>query len=609
MWNDNETNQDFLGFDTLIEPAFNLLEKPALFPVTIGIFGDWGSGKSSLMNMLYGKLEKEDSYLCLKFNGWLFEGYEDAKAALLVSILLGLKQKQSKFDKSKEYIQKLAKKVDWMRLMGFFSKQAIAYGLYSQGVPTTSLPTYETLESVFKDGSEKEDLEQSIEDFRRVFSQMLDKSDLKALVIFIDDLDRCLPERIIETLEAIKLFLSVPKTAFVIGADERIIKHAVSSRYAGFHTLQNQASLDIGRDYLEKIIQFPLYIPKLNSIDTETFITLLFSQVYLNDKDWENVILRTHENRVNSVLDAPINVGILKEVVEKLPDEFDSALSLIGAIAPVLSAGLKGNPRLIKRFLNTLVLRQKIAKSRNVDLKLRILAKLMLLEYFRQERFEDLFRWQNENSNEILHLKALEHLNDEEKQVKDEIENKEELKIWVQDPWILNWLRIEPKLSKEKLGSYFYFSREKIPSATLGVRVLSQKLQELINHLISDTKVLRDSGLSKIGSLDLSELEEIFEILTQRYLSEESNVKKWIKAALIEILAQRYEFKTKYIAFMRNLSLTEIEPSLPMKLMRLTTTSDKYKELKDLVEIWSKDQSKIGNAARTALERTKYHRK
>ncbi len=56
-----------------------------------------------------------------------------------------------------------------------------------------------------------------IREFRDKFAAMLAKSDIKTLVILIDDLDRCSPERIIDNLEAIKLFLNVPNTAFVIG--------------------------------------------------------------------------------------------------------------------------------------------------------------------------------------------------------------------------------------------------------------------------------------------------------------------------------------------------------------------------------------------------------
>ena len=94
---------------------------------------------------------------------------------------------------------------------------------------------------------EREPVEQSIGEFRQDFRDLLNDLDVRVLVVFIDDLDRCLPANIIDTLEAIRLFLAVPKTAFVIGADERIVRHAISTRYP---EMAGQA-LSIGRDYLE----------------------------------------------------------------------------------------------------------------------------------------------------------------------------------------------------------------------------------------------------------------------------------------------------------------------------------------------------------------------
>jgi predicted KAP-like P-loop ATPase len=56
-------------------------------PVVLGVFGDWGGGKSSIMRMVDQNLnaKQDDNVACLYFNGWMFEGYEDAKTALLSS--------------------------------------------------------------------------------------------------------------------------------------------------------------------------------------------------------------------------------------------------------------------------------------------------------------------------------------------------------------------------------------------------------------------------------------------------------------------------------------------------------------------------------------------
>ncbi len=90
MWPDNETATDLLGFQVHSDLIKSVVTDPNVLPVTLGIFGDWGGGKSSVMKMLQQELaEPEDSgVICLSFNGWMFEGYDDAKSALISSVLL-----------------------------------------------------------------------------------------------------------------------------------------------------------------------------------------------------------------------------------------------------------------------------------------------------------------------------------------------------------------------------------------------------------------------------------------------------------------------------------------------------------------------------------------
>lgn len=117
---------------------------------------------------------------------------------------------------------------------------------------------------------------------------MIDKSEIKKLVVIIDDLDRCTPERIIENLEAIKLFLNVDKTAFIIGADPRIVRHAIEFRYKtdGIENAVDQDSQNkrIVSDYLEKLIQIPYNLPKLSDGEVETYMTLLFCKNGLGEE-------------------------------------------------------------------------------------------------------------------------------------------------------------------------------------------------------------------------------------------------------------------------------------------------------------------------------------
>lgn len=83
MWSDNEAELDLLGFQHLKNAVCAIIRDDTLLPATIGVFGDWGSGKSSLLQLVRPELGSDRDTLVLSFNGWLFEGYEDAKSALM----------------------------------------------------------------------------------------------------------------------------------------------------------------------------------------------------------------------------------------------------------------------------------------------------------------------------------------------------------------------------------------------------------------------------------------------------------------------------------------------------------------------------------------------
>src|SRR5712691_1305748 len=87
MWSDNESDVDLLQYRYLASAVTRIVTNRVLTPSTVGLFGDWGSGKSTLIKMVEEQLKGKDGVLCLTFNGWLFEGYDDAKTALMGAIL------------------------------------------------------------------------------------------------------------------------------------------------------------------------------------------------------------------------------------------------------------------------------------------------------------------------------------------------------------------------------------------------------------------------------------------------------------------------------------------------------------------------------------------
>ena len=91
---DTETKVDLLNNEAIAKTVIALLRERPDRAVTIGIHGDWGAGKSSILEMVESNLAGDDKVLCIKFNGWRFQGFEDAKIALIEGIVTGLIEKR-----------------------------------------------------------------------------------------------------------------------------------------------------------------------------------------------------------------------------------------------------------------------------------------------------------------------------------------------------------------------------------------------------------------------------------------------------------------------------------------------------------------------------------
>ena len=245
MWADNETNEDLLGYQVHADLLREVVLDSTMLPITIGIFGDWGSGKSSLMLLMKESIDqwmkeeanKKEKIAQIQFNSWQFENYEDTKLTLIETVLTeiekDLKKKQSVIKNGIDFL----KKIKYLKLGVLFLKK-----IGQQVVPEELLkllPTKEEWEKELTDDDAKLLIEEVskgnatkfIERFRKDFEKIVVGADYRSVIVYIDDLDRCEPSRIIHCLEAVKLFVNVKRTAFVIGADERIIEHAIEERY------------------------------------------------------------------------------------------------------------------------------------------------------------------------------------------------------------------------------------------------------------------------------------------------------------------------------------------------------------------------------------------
>jgi len=226
LWSDDPSTSDLLSFDALAATAVDALLDARLDPVALGLSGRWGSGKSTVLALIEHELEaRQDSkkkILVVKTQPWRYDPTLGAKETLIGEVLGALtvevESLQTKSDDAKKLLKRLAGRIEWAKAIKVAAKAGIAF----------QIPSIDDLVDLVKPKADAEDQgSRSLEDFRTEFEALTTSDDFKhirAVVVLVDDLDRCLPRTVVESLEAIRLFLAVPKMSFVIAADEERVQ-------------------------------------------------------------------------------------------------------------------------------------------------------------------------------------------------------------------------------------------------------------------------------------------------------------------------------------------------------------------------------------------------
>lgn len=571
MWSDNETTEDLLGFQVHADLVAALVTDPKMLPLTIGIFGDWGSGKTSVMKMLENIFEpdndeegsedrvKYERVACLYFNGWLFEGYDDAKSAILSAILLQLGEHKRFGPKIRDKVASLLKSVDFMRLarLGLRSGAlpALIVSLLDganlnpnllagvlallKGEKQSGNDTKKESGTAQKQGEIKVDWSKlvaadktppsplGVRLFRDQFSDLIAQCEIDALVVLIDDLDRCSPERIIDNLEAIKLFLNVKHTAFVIGADPRIVRHAIATRYKPDEIqeldTQREARDRLVIDYLEKLIQVPYHLPRLSPAEVETYMVLLFCLRDLAAEKAQKCLDACDSLRTRDRYSVFGNQDVRKALGEQgVPNSLSQSLDFCETAAPLITEGLKGNPRQVKRFLNAFVLRKQLAAvAKLANIRDEVLVKLMVLEYSHPNKHRELYEWQAADGGFPKSIQELESLlpspddsRGNEKVLKKDVDTQNIRPGW-DIPFVQKWIAMKPLLSDVDLRDYFWLSRDRLESTLSDVSMVSPLVRRVLEALVSGNSGKRNTAVKEATQLHedeksslLSHLEE-----------------------------------------------------------------------------------------------------
>jgi predicted KAP-like P-loop ATPase len=653
MWSDNESTEDLLGFQYLASAVVSIVHNENLLPATIGVFGDWGGGKSTLIEIVRTQLTSEDEKkagtVVLSFNGWLFEGYEGAKTALMGTILEELQEhetfKNKATGKAKNLLKSLFRRVDWMRSTLGVGK-LIAAHFAGPAAPTLLIGGAVDIAGVAKEAAkkveeidpekvkdyikaegkdtEKEEPEtrRQIQNFRKDFEELLKEASITRLVITIDDLDRCSPDTIIPTLEAIKLFLFVPRTAFIIGADEELVRYAVRRRFPELPGDRRE----VGRDYLEKLIQFPIRIPALGRAEVESYMGLLFATASkdLTPEQKKRVRNKIGEASTEALTTASFNISVARELFNPFPQALEADLGMVERVAPLLGTIMNGNPRQCKRFLNTLLLRLEMARSKGITLKQRVLAKLMLLEYFRMEAFRRLAEIQFAQDGTPKELgemeKAVRAQNDVQPQAAPEAQPKSTVKktavaeanelspefaLWTADPWIRDWLSMEPALAAEDLRGYYFFSRDNLGLLGTSGQRLSIAARKVLEKLKSSSNAVRLAGLKELKEFGEADANSVFEALVQRAKREEDlGAQSASLKPMIDAAQERPALLLQLITAVKALPERALPLWAPVNIQNACKGHpEAERAFKEILVTWSKStvNASLANTARTTL--------
>lgn len=552
---DNETKVDLLNNEAIANTIIGLLRERPDSPVTIGVHGDWGAGKSSVLEMIAARLDSEQQVLCLKFNGWRFQGFEDAKIALIEGIVNGLLDKRPTLRKATGALKDVVKSIDLLKV----AKKAggLAWTAFT-GIPTADQVSgiLKTLQSWMADPAalatkenigqaiegvqsvlnpvESKNVPREVEAFRGAFDKLLEEAGIEQLIVLIDDLDRCLPDIAIETLEAIRLLVFTSRTAFVVAADEAMVEYAVRKHFPDLP--ETTGPRDYARNYLEKLIQVPFRIPALGESETRIYVTLLLAGAELgeNDKSFGQLIAVARERLKRPWESAALDADAVKAALGDKAAKTHNALMLSEQIGPILASGTKGNPRQIKRFLNTLLLREKTAAARGfgADIKLPVLAKLMLLERFMPRWFEQVAAAAAVHPkglcDDVAMLEAFATAGAavagqtaEPKAVKpaeatsSPAEGSAALQEWKATEAMCSWARVLPAIGALDLRPYLFVTKDKKdffgPISTLG------HLAAVADKLFGP-KLAVQGYLEELKQLKVTEADKVFEAVRSRII-------------------------------------------------------------------------------------------
>ena len=307
---------------------------------SIGIFGGWGAGKTTLMMEILNKLDEKKS-VTVPFSAWRYEKEEH----LIIPLLDVVRDSLNHWAKKRggRHIKKVVAKT--AAVIGGVTESILRGVSIKAGIPKVlelSFDANKALSAVTIQGKKAAQREAprsfyfaSFESLKACFTEFHKASDGVRIVVFIVDLDRCLPESALEVLESMKLFFDFDGFVFVVGLDQQVVEWCIDNRYARYQVSDTDDGFRIrGADYIKKIFQVPFALPPVAQVEAKVLLQAII------------------EN-------GNIHIDQQRDLQDRLRPHLEHLL-----------AGGSANLRDIKRFLNSYTLIMKVHQGLDPDVVL-----------------------------------------------------------------------------------------------------------------------------------------------------------------------------------------------------------------------------------------------
>ena len=286
----------------------------------IGIFGGWGSGKTTLMTAIRTSLPAE-GVVAVDFNAWRFQNEPMLLIPLLDTIRAAILTHAGDGAGDKSQVQEVAQRLGKV-------VRALATGLSgSVGFPgaiTVNYDARQAMSALKQMAADEESLKpQSL--YVAAFQELhdsfvgLEAAGIGRIVVFVDDLDRCLPAQALAALESMKMFFDLPGFIFVVGLDQDVIDRALQARFPGPDIAAGNRPADqydrLGRDYAKRIFQVPYSVPVIHAESLDSLLESVYGEAGIGDDQVADLRDRVRPYLEHLIIDRVVNPKEVKRFI------------------------------------------------------------------------------------------------------------------------------------------------------------------------------------------------------------------------------------------------------------------------------------------------------